>query len=342
GLSKSKGEAIIMSDPVGEAIGEVEVNTIFKMKERKKTSSVWDFFVDVTLANGIKKVKCKLCNAILNKTKGGTITQVLRHRDTYCPKHGVANNQSMINVELGKSAKRTFKYNHAKVREVAAQMILVHEYPFSMMEHEFFNRFMRTATPYYESISRTTAKSDVMATYEREKKSLREGNFPNLTSNFWKSGQKIGYMVLTVHFIDSDWKLQKKLNFCDVPPPYTSLVICEAITKCLDDWGIGNKVSTMTFDNATNNNAVIKYLKEDISLKRSLLFAGKIFHVRCCAHIINLMVQDGLSEVKHVIENVRESVKYINATESQIIMFSDIEKSLELPQKKLILDVATR
>ncbi|KAK2987536.1 hypothetical protein RJ640_015713 [Escallonia rubra] len=179
GLSKSKGKAIIMSEPVGEAaIGEVEVNTMFKRRERKKTSPVWDFFVDVTLENGTKKVKCKLCNAILNKTKGGTTTQLLRHRDTYCSKHGIAAiNQSVINVELGKMeyevSKKDFKYNHAKVREAAAQMILVHEYPFNMLEHEFFNRFMRTATPYYESISRATAKSDVMATYEKEKKSLK-------------------------------------------------------------------------------------------------------------------------------------------------------------------------
>ncbi|KAK2980363.1 hypothetical protein RJ640_014536 [Escallonia rubra] len=171
-LSKSKGKAIIMSEPVGEAIiGEAEVNIMFKMRERKKTSPVWDFFVDVTLANGTKKVKCKLCNAILNKTKGGATTQLLRHQDTYCPKSRVAaTNQSVINVELGKMEyevrKKDFKYNHVKVRETAAQMILVHEYPFSMMEHEFFNRFMRTATPYYEmavdilSIPITTVASE--------------------------------------------------------------------------------------------------------------------------------------------------------------------------------------
>ncbi|KAK2999289.1 hypothetical protein RJ639_023818 [Escallonia herrerae] len=295
GLSKSKGKAIIMSEPVGEAIGEVE-------------------------------------------TKGGTTTQLLRHRDTYCPQHGVAANQSVINVELGKMeyevSKKDFKYNHAKVREAAAEMILVHEYPFSMMEHEFFNRFMRTATPYYESISRATAKSDVMATYEREKKSLKATFLSvskvSLTSDFWKSGQKIGYMVLTVHFIDSDWKLQKKiLNFCDVPPPHTGLVICEAITKCLDDCGIGNKVSTVTFDNATNNDAAIKYLKEDISLKRSLFFAWKIFHVRCCAHIINLMVQDGLSEVKHVIENVslefRQVFSRFSARDANYLWLLEVE-----------------
>ncbi|KAK3041015.1 hypothetical protein RJ639_026727 [Escallonia herrerae] len=41
GLLKSKGKAIIMSEPVWKAIvGEVEVNTMFKRRERKKTSPV--------------------------------------------------------------------------------------------------------------------------------------------------------------------------------------------------------------------------------------------------------------------------------------------------------------
>ncbi|KAK3042282.1 hypothetical protein RJ639_001877 [Escallonia herrerae] len=82
----------------------------------------------------------------------------------------------------------------------------------------------------------------------------------------------------------------------------------------------------MTFDNATSNDVAIKYLKEDFSLKRRPLFSVKIFHVRCYAHIINLMV-----EVKHVIEDVCESMKCINATKSQIIIFSDLAKSLKLP-----------
>ncbi|KAK3007508.1 hypothetical protein RJ639_013467 [Escallonia herrerae] len=74
-----------MSESIREAIiGETEVNTIFKRRERKKTSLLWDFFDDVNLANGTKKVKCKLHNAILNKTKGATT------------------NQSVINVKLGK------------------------------------------------------------------------------------------------------------------------------------------------------------------------------------------------------------------------------------------------
>ena len=68
---------------------------------------------------------------------------------------------------------------------------------------------------------------------------------------------------------------------------------------------------------------------------------GKIFHVWCCAHIVNLLVQDGLSEIETVIENVRESVKYLIALEARLIKFGEIAKQLQSPFKKLILDVPT-
>nr|XP_023927487.1 zinc finger BED domain-containing protein RICESLEEPER 1-like [Quercus suber] len=166
-------------------------------------------------------------------------------------------------------------------------------------------------------------------------------NKVSLTTDFWKSGQKIGYMCLIRHFIDSSWKLQKRIiNFCDVPPPHSGVVIFDAIFKSLLDWGLENKVCTITLDNANNNDAAVRILKD--AIKRKLMLGGKIFHVRCCAHIINLLVQDGLSEIKMVIENVHESVKYLIASEACLIKFGEIAKQLQLPSKKLILDCPTR
>lgn len=52
----------------------------------------------------------------------------------------------------------------------------------------------------------------------------------------WTSSpQKLGYMVVTGHWIDADWKLNMTvLNFCNVPPPHSGLVISEALFKCLN------------------------------------------------------------------------------------------------------------
>jgi hypothetical protein len=41
-----------------------------------------------------------------------------------------------------------FTFNEKKVRELVAHMVLLHEYPFNMMEHELFNKFMRACTPH--------------------------------------------------------------------------------------------------------------------------------------------------------------------------------------------------
>ena len=59
-------------------------------------------------------------------------------------------------------------------------------------------------------------------------------------------------------------------------------------------------------------------------------------------HVINLLVQDGLSEIETVIENVRESVKYLISSKARLIKFGVIAKQLQLPSKKFILDCSTR
>lgn len=187
-----------------------------------------------------------------------------------------------------------------------------------------------------------------MKLHASEKKALKDVlkgvSRVSLTSDLWTSNQTIGYMCLTCHFLDSEWTLQKRiLNFTTLPPPHTGLVIADAIFSCLLDWGIENKISTITLDNASSNDAAVRNLRENFALKGKLYFKGRFFHVRCCAHVLNLIVQDGLSEIKEVIQNIRESVKYFKMSPQRLHKFADIVKQLQLPvSKRLILDVPTR
>ncbi|WOL08604.1 zinc finger BED domain-containing protein RICESLEEPER 2-like [Canna indica] len=119
-------------------------------------------------------------------------------------------------------------------------------------------------------------------------------------------------MVLTGHFVDANWRLQKRvLNFVHIPPPHRGVEIADTIYKCLEEWGIEIKVYMLSVDNASNNDSAIQILKDTFSRSTKLICGGKLFHVRCCAHILNLMVQDGLSEVKHIIEDIHDSVMLI-------------------------------
>ncbi|KAL0445958.1 UNVERIFIED_CONTAM: Zinc finger BED domain-containing protein RICESLEEPER 2 [Sesamum latifolium] len=55
------------------------------------------------------------------------------------------------------------------------------------------------------------------------------------------------------------------------------------------------------------------------------------------------MVQEGLHQIRDVIENIRETVKYIKISPSRLYRFMEIVKQLQLPTSKgLILDVPTR
>ncbi|XP_039142535.1 zinc finger BED domain-containing protein RICESLEEPER 2-like [Dioscorea cayenensis subsp. rotundata] len=150
-------------------------------------------------------------------------------------------------------------------------------------------------------------------------------------------------MVLTAHFIDHNWRLQKRvINFVRLPPPRRGVEIADGIFKCLKEWGIENKVFTISVDNASSNDVAIRILKDTFSRTKRLLCGGKLFHVRCCAHILNLMVQDGISEIEEIIEDIHESVKFINQSEARLKSFSDIVQQLQLSERKLILDCKTR
>ncbi|KAA8538966.1 hypothetical protein F0562_025658 [Nyssa sinensis] len=324
----------------------------FQRKPRKRTSTIWNDFEEVVDADGSKKVKCNYCLAKFNMPSTGVTTQFHRHLKR-CTQHQLASKKQMVlSVETVASdcagSIANFKYDRAKVRELAAHMTLYHEYPFMQMEDVIFNKFMRANTPYWQKITRTTIKNDCISAYEIEKKKLKTFfksiNKVNITTNMWKSSnQKIGYMVVTGHFIDSDWNLQKRvLNFFHVPPPHSGVIVADALQKCFIEWGIEDKVSTITVDNARYNDVALRILKDNFTLKKKLSFGGRIFHVRCCAHIINLLVQDGIKEVKGIVDIVREGVKYLIASDARMIQFSDIAKQLQLSSKKLILDCPTR
>ncbi|CAH9076336.1 unnamed protein product [Cuscuta epithymum] len=159
----------------------------------------------------------------------------------------------------------------------------------------------------------------------------------------WRSTHQVAeYMVLTGHFIDAGWNLQKRvLSFVKVPAPRRGIDVADAIFKCLKVWGIEEKVFSVSVDNAKYNDSCLKNLKDDLLLDNKLVLNGKLFHVRCCAHILNLLVQDGLGQIKDIIHNVRESVKYINFNDSRLKSFSNIVVQKHLKERMLILDCPT-
>ncbi|MFS7917788.1 putative ribonuclease H-like superfamily [Helianthus anomalus] len=165
-----------------------------------------------------------------------------------------------------------------------------------------------------------------------------------LTSDLWTSIATDGYLAITVHFMDKEWVLQKRvLSFSFMPPPHTGVSLCEKVFSILVEWGIENKIFSMTLDNASSNDTFIGLLREQLNKKLPLVSRGNFFHLRCCAHILNLIVQDGLKQIDECIYKVRESIKYIKGSQQRKEKFIECVQLLSLKRKKgLRQDVVTR
>lgn len=84
-----------------------------------------------------------------------------------------------------------------------------------------------------------------------------------LTADCWTSRRTKQYMSITAHYVSEDWKLQKKiLNVRHFPPPHTGQAMANLMTEFLTDQNVESKVFTITLDNASANNSMIKILRE--------------------------------------------------------------------------------
>jgi len=127
-----------------------------------------------------------------------------------------------------------------------------------------------------------------------------------------------------------------------VPCPHTSENLAKVLYDCLLDWNLDRKLSTLTVDNCTTNDAIINILLDKLPLG-SLVMGGRLFHMRCCAHVLNLIVQDGLSVLGDGIERIRDSVAFWTASPKRDQKFEEATRQLGISStKKLALDCKTR
>ncbi|KAI5312626.1 hypothetical protein L3X38_041799 [Prunus dulcis] len=165
-----------------------------------------------------------------------------------------------------------------------------------------------------------------------------------ITTDMWTSNnQKRGFMTITSHFIDDAWNLQSRLiRFIYVPCPHTVEVLADALLEGMFEWNLDRKLSTLTVDNCSTNDSMIAIVVDKIC-SSSLMLDGRLFHMRCCAHILNLVVRDGLEVIKKSIEKIRYSVAFWLGTQKREEKFLEVARQLRVPTSKMLeLDCKTR
>nr|XP_027083603.1 zinc finger BED domain-containing protein RICESLEEPER 2-like [Coffea arabica] len=320
-------------------------------KKRRLTSEVWDYFnfIPKKDPNEELKCKCKKCgNEYSAESKSGTGN--LHRYIKKCLKMTTKDiGQYLITSDKGALGTGNAQFSQDKFRELLVHAIVRHELPFSFVEYEGIKNVLTYLEPQIKHITRNTAKSDIRKSHAREINRLGSElrGCPSricLTFDAWTSIVTDGYLSLTAHFIDSNWLLQKKiLNFSYMPPPHNGVAFAEKIYSLASSWGIEKKLFSITLDNASANDSCVAILKNQLKLKNSLVCDGMLFHVRCCAHILNLIVQDGLKEIDKSVELIRECVKYVKGSQTRKLRFTECITQTSLDSKKaLVQDVPIR
>ena len=75
-----------------------------------------------------------------------------------------------------------------------------------------------------------------------------------------------------------------------------------------------NGIFTLTVDNASSIGATIKFLQTVTKDWKGTVLEYEFLHMRCCAHILNLIVGDGMREINASITKVCEAVRYLKSS----------------------------
>ncbi|KAK8946379.1 hypothetical protein KSP39_PZI006759 [Platanthera zijinensis] len=204
------------------------------------------------------------------------------------------------------------------------------ELPFSIVDHSAFRIMIQNLQPEFNLNHKTAKTKDILQLYRKEKKILQDlilkskGRI-SLTTDTWTSIQTMCYMSITAHYIDENWKLQKKIiNFLHLDERHTGIILSLTIEKCLAEWRIEDKLCALVLDNVSANNIVASTLKGRYRL--SLPLAGKYFHIRCSAHILNLIVKEGLKELDDNIVRIRDAVKFVLSSPQRLKVFDCVTR----------------
>jgi len=167
--SINESEAIEIEDDeeVAEAQEEEEDGTEVGSK-RKHTSVVWKEFKRVRW-NGQVKAKCMYCfTKIGGETKSGTKHLHDHLKSCTLRKIKLAGNKTMSQASLrfnatdiGKVSVENYTFDQDIARKELGAMMVLHEYPLSMVDHAGFQRFVHALQPLFKIGTRNTLRYTV-------------------------------------------------------------------------------------------------------------------------------------------------------------------------------------
>ncbi|CAN7003195.1 unnamed protein product, partial [Brassica rapa subsp. trilocularis] len=315
-------------------------------KSQAHRAEVWQHFIQK--ADNLSLCNCRYCGQEIGCDTKKSGTSAMKNHNSRC-KLFKAFAESGKQQGLGTDSSGVLTavtYDAGLFRRSVNEMIVLNELPFAFVESEGFRRFCHNVLPMYTVHCRKTATEDIFGMFMKEKASLKElfnseKKRVSLTTDIWTApSTSYSYMVVTAHWIDKNWDMQKRIISFKPVTDHKGETIAEHLSECLADWGI-EKVFSVTVDNAKGNDKALRLFTEACRQlgPNALIKDGALLHMRCCAHILNLIVKDGLAEVKESVVAIRNAVKYVRSSGTRLQSFQLRVLTGKVSRGSLFLDL---
>lgn len=350
----SQASSVGNLDPVVDLEEEEESEESYLARLKKKERApIWEHFEKKMVDKRVKGA-CNYCGKEYFADPTGNGTSSLHSHIDKCRKYPPnmekmkASGQSVLHWKPKGKELAIGNFNQEEITDACVYYVVVDELSFRHVEGDGFKYFVSRLNPGWVPPSRKTIAKLVFKRYLKEKEDLKKMLSRYrvcLTTDTWTSVQNICYMVITAHFIDDNWVLHKKIINFSAIHNHKGETIAAVLESCLQEWGI-DKLLTITVDNASANDVAIRDLIRRVTSwgnPNVIMHGGRNLQMRCVAHILNLIVNDGLSVMNECIKLIRSAVRYVRSSPQRLEKFNMWKEKMKIEGKGgVIMDVPTR
>lgn len=230
---------------------------------------------------------------------------------------------SFVNISTDMSAR---KFDKQTAYQELAKMIILHGYPFSVVEHEEMRRFIKNLNPMVDAVSRDVMEEHCTALFQKEKLNLKDiitlsPRRVSLSASIWTPDgpeATVNYLCLTAHFIGEDWKVHRVIikfgMFWSSPTNLERIIHCKeavvsesesgsynVIWDAIRDWNLDHKILSLTSVGDVRNNANTVQLKEMLMEKKCLPIRGMLYNIACLDDVLNSVVSQGQADILRLV-----------------------------------------
>lgn len=309
-------------------------------------------FAEFFTVNG-KEAECKIssCGIKLKIQPDALTSNVRRHLKNKHPKRLAQLEESAAKVKREKVAVKRQQKN-TKIEKVTSYFsrvepvtklgiqhprqkamtkmllgaIAIDGLPLAVTEKKYFRQLLLEAEPNYTIPTRQTMRESVLPDFRAKMVDKIRAELSTIdqmyaTIDLWTSRSMVGFMGMTVHFIDANYNLKSRVLTCEkIEGRHTAENIAMLYDHVTTRYNITGKIAKVVSDNASSMKKAFStslprlletkmheegyedeatdeddVIDEELDLNDLLAYCPQ--RVSCFAHSVQLVVQDGLSSI---------------------------------------------